>query len=710
MSDALAIPRDVRGRTRAEVIEQARQAQGREVEGLQAGMAAWGGDRPIKFTSATSLETPDGGYGALLTLETPAHPPEMSGVEVRVDGATIRGSVEAVDRAGAVLRVTLARPLPPDASGTVSFDVTRLGRALMKRLQLLAESAPDAHPRPVLDAWLGLGEPVWGDRPPAHPATARLNDDQRAAVARALGSPATFVFGPPGTGKTHTLGALVAEWAQRQGLRVLVTAHTNTAVDTALRAVVGAVSSGWRSGRPVARFGAEGFEMLTPGVGSADRRGNLRADDEAQAAEDRRLDRMVEAVESAAADRLHSQPGDSLPVGASWRERLARIRDLLRRAWEGHTPETLGAADVQLRELVLAAETAVMADATRYAQRVPIVGATLSWLALYGDRVGPVDAVVLDEAGMVLLPQGVFAGSLAARHVAAFGDPAQLPPVAQAPDAETLETLRRHPYAQAGLEQPDEPDPRRPLLGMQYRMRPAIRALVSRLFYADLLTDAPERAQHAPEHALTLLDTSRAGARAEQVGSSRRNLVHARLVTALVRHLVRPGGPAAPAPEPPGTIAVITPFKAQAREIRTGLRAAGLGEVASVHTVHRVQGGEYDTVVLDLTDTPPRLGMFLNESLNPDLPNLLCVALSRAREHLYVLAADREFRRLAGDEDPLILRLLDRVRAEGQTVDITTPELPLHEGVLLGEMGARAPSVWGDDEYGGGAEVWSEPA
>jgi hypothetical protein len=64
----------------------------------------------------------------------------------------------------------------------------------------------------------------------------RLNDDQMLAVRRSLGSDTTYVWGPPGTGKTMTLARIV-EAHYRTGRSVLLVSNTNIAVDTALERV-----------------------------------------------------------------------------------------------------------------------------------------------------------------------------------------------------------------------------------------------------------------------------------------------------------------------------------------------------------------------------------------------------------------------------------------------------------------------------------------
>jgi hypothetical protein len=63
-----------------------------------------------------------------------------------------------------------------------------------------------------------------------------LNEEQKCGVAKALGSDITYIWGPPGTGKTTVL-ARIAEGYYYAGLSVLLVSNTNIAVDTALEKV-----------------------------------------------------------------------------------------------------------------------------------------------------------------------------------------------------------------------------------------------------------------------------------------------------------------------------------------------------------------------------------------------------------------------------------------------------------------------------------------
>ncbi|MGV8122536.1 MAG: AAA domain-containing protein [Candidatus Xenobiia bacterium LiM19] len=86
-------------------------------------------------------------------------------------------------------------------------------------------------------------------------AAGKTNYSQRKAIAVAAGSDITFVWGPPGTGKTSTLGLMVDAFLNA-GLRILVASNTNVAVDMALMKIAEASRGTSRIERgKVVRFG-----------------------------------------------------------------------------------------------------------------------------------------------------------------------------------------------------------------------------------------------------------------------------------------------------------------------------------------------------------------------------------------------------------------------------------------------------------------------
>lgn len=91
-----------------------------------------------------------------------------------------------------------------------------------------------------------VGEPLggYGER--------ELNAEQEEALRKSLGSDVLYVWGPPGTGKTHALAEIVLEH-YRRGARVLIASNTNLAVDLLLRKVC----------ERLAEAGDEGFDEGT---------------------------------------------------------------------------------------------------------------------------------------------------------------------------------------------------------------------------------------------------------------------------------------------------------------------------------------------------------------------------------------------------------------------------------------------------------------
>lgn len=87
--------------------------------------------------------------------------------------------------------------------------------------------------------------------PSKHPP----NEEQLESIRASCGSDIHFIWGPPGTGKTQTIGFLIAALLRRN-LRVLVASHTNVATDHAIASAAGLLldSEDYQSGRLV-RFG-----------------------------------------------------------------------------------------------------------------------------------------------------------------------------------------------------------------------------------------------------------------------------------------------------------------------------------------------------------------------------------------------------------------------------------------------------------------------
>jgi hypothetical protein len=452
---------------------------------------------------------------------------------------------------------------------------------------------------------LGL-EPITPGRA-AVPAAARraLNGEQADAVALALGSDVTFVWGPPGTGKTTTVAHVVAAHALA-GRSVLLVANTNTAVDTALERVASLLdgSAAIEEGK-VLRYGTVVHETVA----------HLSAD----------------AVAARVAAPL-------LTERATLSARLGATDDEAEGQGTLDADHDLVAERSALRDRMSAIDTAVEAAAAGLADNALVVATTVyqTWLGGLPER--DWDVVVVDEASMLMLPMAAYAAGLASSSVVVAGDFRQLPAIVTDTSPEVNEWLARDAFVAIGLPSllaAGTPPPWLAALRTQYRMRPEIAGLVTSLFYEDnpLATGrsaAPSAtgllAGGAP---LLYVDTSALGAWAGVAGrGSRFNPVHAVLVAALLSAL------------PEGTAGVVTPYAAQERLVAALLTDRHGPDARSwVSTVHRFQGNEQDVVVVDLADAYGASPGPASRATGRDDPQarLLNVAVSRARDQLVVL-------------------------------------------------------------------------
>lgn len=91
-------------------------------------------------------------------------------------------------------------------------------------------------PRILADKAFGLNEIV-SNKEKVTRFPQEFNESQKEAVRLSIGSDVTFVWGPPGTGKSQTLGN-IAENLLKDNNTLLITAHTHEAVDGLMEKVI----------------------------------------------------------------------------------------------------------------------------------------------------------------------------------------------------------------------------------------------------------------------------------------------------------------------------------------------------------------------------------------------------------------------------------------------------------------------------------------
>lgn len=566
-------------------------------------------------------------------------------VRVVCEAGESAGFVTAVNRETLHVRVAASEwlgRLPGTAS--LEFDPTWLLGSLRSRLEAVRDRPSRFQPATLLRLF-GRIAPTVGTAEPRRPDSRALNQAQRAALARILGSDVQFVWGPPGTGKTRLLGHAAAELAQTG--RVLVAAVTNGAVDEAAFRVAGVLGPGAVAANQVVRVGAE----LS---GTGDRDLSL------EAALERRLagGRLAAAIE-----QLERDAGVRRPAGRPAMLQRARLARLMAVARKHDDHEVIEAAALLYRDLQLQAILAL--------READVVLTTFARLSVWDELAAlRFESLLIDEASAAPLPYVALAATRTSGTAVAIGDFQQLPAVVCSRGVAASRWLGRDLFRETGIvtETAGEvslPSPRDRLCAMldeQYRMTPPIRRLVSEMFYGNRLRDAPEVADR-PRLAspLVLIDTEEEGSTVRRAEGSRTNPVHVRLVLRLLEDLASCGI---------ADVAVVAPYRLHVRKLWEAARDQ-LGPAApaglEIATIHRFQGREKSVVVLDTVDAPPGASWFLHEGRNADLPRLINVALSRARHALVLIGTVAGLRRTL-PPDAMINRLVAKVAAEGRAL------------------------------------------
>jgi DNA replication ATP-dependent helicase Dna2 len=494
-------------------------------------------------------------------------------------------------------KVTLWRflGLPPTAGTRVIFYKPLYLKKLLGLWQHPGKSAA------ALRVLASLKTP----QPPVRPVTTTifplLREEQLQALAL-CDQEVGFLWGPPGTGKTFTLGALIARiLVERPKARLLLLSTTNRAVDEALISVDDRlkelrtkVPSSTQIRKRIKRYGSN-FDATR-----YEREGRQRLV----------ADSHKRPIISEIARLEESEPSktDSEKY-AVWKERIEVLRKQIPKP--------------DLRAPLLAMTTTAAAYAFDDLETVPF------------------DYVVFDEASQINLPYTCTLGTLG-RHLIFTGDPKQLAPI----------VVSKHPAAQAILSRsPFEhmrPD-NRSQLDEQDRMVPEICGLVADLFYDGNLyvVEASERnpVWKAKRNAPRLPSIGRARLHMEPCLTngdfSTSNGVRGVFRFESAMRAVEIARECAQARS--GTIAIITPFRKQRQIIEKRLRAEDLKNV-TVSTVHRVQGGQFHTVILDpVLGEPIRPGGVLLSS-ESEAPRLINVALSRAQARFILLLSEGDRR------------------------------------------------------------------
>jgi DNA replication ATP-dependent helicase Dna2 len=414
-----------------------------------------------------------------------------------------------------------------------------------------------------------------------------LRQAQRQAL-KLVGISPSFLWGPPGTGKTTALGVLAAEYLHANPrARVLLLSTTNQAVDQALISVDKALESAGRQAlresikRIGSRFVASHYanrEHLIPVI-------------------DKALVRQLAESEAARPD------SSDVAAYSDWVEQVEALR-----------------AKVQQQNL------AIM-GALRLAAMTTTRGVfTLKDLRL----LSPYDLIIFDEASQIGLAHALAMMPMGRCHLFA-GDPCQLSPIVRSQSRNAQQWLGRSPFAL----KPVSGDSLC-FLDEQSRMASPICSIISHVFYRGALKVSKKAIEDEiwaadrqcsfgslnPEQHVHIESVSSDGLWSQNYGGPIR-FESAQAIAKLVADAKIQGEDVA------RDVVVLTPFRAQRALVKQQLAKAGIRGV-KVSTVHRAQGGEFRVVIFDPVEGENK---FLHTE---EARHLVNVAISRAQAKIVI--------------------------------------------------------------------------
>ncbi|USK68573.1 AAA domain-containing protein [Peribacillus asahii] len=452
--------------------------------------------------------------------------------------------------------------------------------------------------------------------PTKHPKD-KIKNSIHEVTLRAKYNATTYIWGPPGTGKTYTLARMIAKH-YLSGKKILVMAHSNAAVDVLLLELAEYIQkkSAWNSG-DILRYG-------------------FSTDPKVRGHKDLLSGKIVE--------RNNPETQQKIKKLESERSRLKKLQQL-----KASQKEALARVETELNEL----RAKIKKEEAEYVRNASVLGVTLSKAAmdsLIYER--DFDLIVVDEASMAYIPQVAFAASLGKRIVVC-GDFKQLPPIAMS-DSKLVEMwLKRDIFHGSKIVDVVERGQEHPNLFMlkeQRRMHPDISSFTNSFIYKNKVFDhSAVRKNRQPiantkpfsKEAATLVDLSKMGAYClkESASDSRFNLLSA-LISMQFILSGRENGI--------DSIGFIAPYKAQARLLSACIQelipdnAVDQGDKRIISaTVHKFQGSERDMIVFDNVDSYPqhRASVLLTDATSDRLIN---VAVTRARGKL-INIVDRKY-------------------------------------------------------------------
>lgn len=574
------------------------------------------GGRQHKLSNGVRIRYTQNTYGYRFELEDELFLSDDTPVKLTVNGRTVSGHVVLCE----------------------SFEITIL---FQQDLGQKVESATlNAEPWGLLDAQVSVINQALRNHATSHIFDLLINEGpalassestlnipmgQEQAIRKALTSPVTFIWGPPGTGKTYTMAEIAIQFLQ-QGKTVLIVSHSNVSVDGAIKKV----------GELIRNKHLD--KMLKSG--KVLRHGYVR-------------DKILNADDDLAAFNYTLSRNKKL---ISEKNELTKKKESMRRNGLQNDPEFLK-TETRLKSI----RNQVKELQTGYVCRAKLIATTISKVnmdQIFKDR--QYDVVMFDEVSMAYVTQIFCAAAHAREHFIAIGDFRQLPPIVQS-KSENVQVLKQDifSYLKIWTNGQLHNHPWLVMLNEQRRMDPTIANFPSQYIYGGLLKDDKsvkdrkwdlvrgkgKLTRELNFKALNLIDLS--GTYCAAASNSQHS--HFNILSALITF----GTAITLESEGHIDVGIVAPYNAQAQLIRAMLKDYENMKKPLYETdkpkivcsiIHQFQGSERDAIIFDSVDSYPfaKPGLIYTADGDDQVKRLINVAITRSKAQL-VAVTNRRF-------------------------------------------------------------------
>lgn len=501
----------------------------------------------------------------------------------------------------------------------IYIDLTFLIKHLQNHVETLLKNVPIDYPiyKFVTGNTHELKEIEHEDIPQCY--YKRLDKDQKKAFHAALDNDITFIWGPPGTGKSFTLASIIRTLYYMEEERTAVCCISNVAVDQLVNKVIDI-------------FDEEKADIQP---------GNLY-----------RAGRTVD-------DRIlktdYLFPNDD--VTRSLREQISILKETLNNQKKIKGKEnSIEVIELKDRINTLRDKLKDRTEYLEYKSRV-VFSTIANFIGSSKLNQSTFDNLIVDEASMLAFPNLLGLAAKISKRIILVGDFQQLSPISLVPNR----YLKTNVFTYCGITLETLDHPALQILRTQRRSHTRLVRLVNDLFYNGQLKHPNQKPEPIVEEGaypgdiIAFVDMPNGRVRFTK-GGTRQNVVFAEKVIEIIDRYQ--------AVKQDFSIGIITPYKGQQNMLRAMIAKrkypVEFAERIKVGTVHTFQGSEDDVIIFDMVDCTLKdndkaanIGKLYAGAEGEQLIN---VAVSRARHKLITVGEAAFVRNIPGNTVTMKLR------------------------------------------------------